>query len=158
MHPDATTVTAYLAGLPDDRRAAIEAVRAVILANLPDGMVEAVAHGMLAYAVPLSAYPGTYNGEPLMYAALASQKRHLAVYLMGIYGSDVLRDRFVAEYRATGKKLDMGKSCVRFATLEDLPLDVIGRAIGAMTCDDYVAMAKAAWGAAPRRRGAATAD
>jgi hypothetical protein len=154
MHSDATTVEAYLAGLPTDRRAAIEAVRTVILANLPVGLVESVAHGMLAYAVPLSSYPDTYNGEPLMYAALASQKRHLAVYLMGVYGSDDLRERFVAEYRATKKKLDMGKSCVRFATIDDLPLDVVGRAIRAMTCEEFVALAKAARGTSARRRGA----
>jgi len=153
LHSDAATVGDYLDELPGDRRAAVEAVRAVILANLPAGFVESVAHGMIAYAVPLSTYPDTYNGEPLMYAALASQKRHMAVYLMGIYGSDDLRERFIAEYAAAGKKLDMGKSCVRFARLDDLPLDVVGRAVAAMTCDDYVSLAREARGAGPRKRG-----
>ncbi len=152
MHSDAATVEAYLDGLPAERRAAIEAVRAVILANLPAGFVESVAHGMIAYAVPLTSYPDTYNGEPLMYAALASQKRHMALYLMGVYGSDDLRERFVAEYRETGRRLDMGKSCVRFARLDDLPLDVVGRAVAAMTCDEFVSMAKTARDAGPRKR------
>ncbi|MCU0505610.1 MAG: DUF1801 domain-containing protein, partial [Chloroflexi bacterium] len=96
--------------------------------------------------------PDTYNGEPLMYAALASQKRHMAVYLLGVYGSDDLRERFLAEYRATGKRLDMGKSCVRFAKLDDLPLDVVGRAVAALSRDDYVAMAKEARIVGARRR------
>ena len=158
MHSDAATVDDYLDGLPGDRRAAVEAVRAVILANLPAGFVESVAHGMIAYAVPLSTYPDTYNGEPLLYAALASQKRHMAVYLMGIYGSDDLRERFIAEYEATGRRLDMGKSCVRFARLDDLPLDVVGRAVGAMSCDKFVAIAKEARGAGPRKRGSPPVD
>ena len=84
--------------------------------------------------------PDTYNGQPLMYAALASQKRHMAVYLSGVYGRDDLRDQFVADYRATGKRLDMGKSCVRFTGLDDLPLDVIGDAIAALSVVEFVAM------------------
>ena len=153
MHSDEPTVDGYLAALPDDRRAAIAAVCDVIRDNLPEGYVEEMAHGMIAWAVPLATYPDTYNGEPLMYAALASQKRHMALYLMGVYGSDELRARFVAEYRATGKRLDMGKSCVRFTRLDDLPLDVVGRAVAALPCDAYVAMAQAAWGRADRRKG-----
>jgi hypothetical protein len=152
MHSDALTVEAYLASLPDDRRGAIEAVRSVIAANLPAGFEESMAHGMIAWSVPLEVYPDTYNGEPLMYAALASQKRHMAVYLLGVYGSEELRERFLAEYRATGKRLDMGKSCVRFTKLEDLPLDVVGRAVAAFPRDDYVAMAKAARAGSPGRK------
>jgi hypothetical protein len=144
MQSDETTVDAYLASLPDDRREAIAAVLGVVRENLPDGYVEGVAHGMIAWSVPLATCPDTYNGEPLMYAALASQKRHMALHLMGVYGSDDLRERFVAEYRATRKRLDMGKSCVRFARLEDLPLEVVGRAIAAVPCGDFVAMARAA--------------
>ncbi len=146
MRSDETTVDGYLASLAEDRREALSAVLGVVRANLPDGYVEGFAHGMIAWSVPLAAYPDTYNGEPLMYAALASQKRHMALYLMGVYGSDDLRERFVAEYRASGKRLDMGKSCVRFARLDDLPLDVVGRAVAAVPCDAYVAMAKAAVG------------
>jgi hypothetical protein len=144
MHSDAPTVDAYLASLPDDRRAAIEAVRRTVVENLPAGFEESMAHGMIAWSVPLADYPDTYNGEPLMYVAVASQKRHMAVYLLGVYGSDDLRERFLADYRATGRRLDMGKSCVRFTKLDDLPLDVVGRAVAAVSRDEYVAMAKAA--------------
>ena len=152
MHSEATTVDGYLASLPDDRREAIGAVLDVIRDSLPHGYAEEVAHGMIVWSVPLATYPDTYNGEPLVYAALASQKRHMALYLMGIYGDDGLREGFVADYRATGKRLDMGKSCVRFTKLDDLPLDVVGRAIAALSCDDFVAMAKATWGRSSRRR------
>ena len=95
---------------------------------------------MIVYQVPLSTYPDTYNGQPLAYAGLASQKNHMAVYLMGIYGSDALRERFEEEYRATGKRMDIGKSCVRFRKLDDLPLDVVGRAVGALTLKQFLAM------------------
>jgi hypothetical protein len=152
MRSDAPDIDAYLASLPDDRREAIAAVRRTVVENLPAGLEESMAHGMIAWSVPLDAYPDTYNGEPLMYAALASQKRHMAVYLLGVYGSDDLRERFLAEYRATGKRLDMGKSCVRFAKLDDLPLDVVGRAVAALSRDDYVAMAKEARIVGARRR------
>ena len=127
MQSDAATVTEYLAGLPDDRRKAMAAVRKVIRANLPKGIVESMNWGMIVYEVPLTTYPDTYNGQPLAYAGLASQKNHMSVYLMGIYGSDTLRAEFEEAYRATGKRMDIGKSCVRFRTLDDLPLDVVGR-------------------------------
>jgi hypothetical protein len=140
MHSDATTVKEYLDSLPQDRRTALAKVRAVIRRNLPMGVVERMNWGMISYEVPLSTYPDTYNGQPLMFAALASQKRHMAVYLMGIYGSDELRDWFEAAYRATGKRMDVGKSCVRFTKLDDLPLDVVGEAVGAVSLDDFLAM------------------
>ena len=139
MQSDAPTVEEYLASLPDDRREALTAVRTVIIANLPDGIVETMNWGMISYEVPLETYPDTYNGQPLPYAALASQKQHMSVYLMGIYGSEALRERFEAAYRATGKRMDVGKSCVRFRKLDDLPLDVIGDAIGAVSLDAYLA-------------------
>lgn len=140
MHSDATTVREYLDSLPDDRRRALTKVRTVIRRNLPRGIVESMNWGMISYEVPLRTYPNTYNGQPLAYAALASQKNHMSVYLMGIYGDESLRARFEAAYRATGKRLDVGKSCVRFRTLDDLPLDVIGDAVGAMTLDEFLAM------------------
>jgi len=140
VHSDAASVPDYLASLPDDRREALTAVREVVLARLPEGIEEAMNWGMISYEVPLERYPDTYNGQPLSYAALASQKNHMAVYLMGIYGSDSLRARFEDAYRATGKRMDIGKSCVRFRRLDDLPLDVIGDAVGAVTLDDFLAM------------------
>ncbi len=139
MHSDAMTVEGYLASLPEDRRAALSAVRDVILANLAEGFEEAINWGMITYQVPLSTYPKTYNGQPLMYAALASQKNHMAVYLTGIYMSEEARADFEEQYRATGKRMDAGKSCVRFRALEDLPLDLIGDCIAAESVEEFCA-------------------
>lgn len=143
MRSEATTVEAYLAELPADRREAIAAVRAVILENLPDGYVESMNWGMIAYEVPLETYPDTYNKQPLAFAALASQKNHMAVYLTGIYMDEEARAKFEADYRATGKRFDVGKSCVRFRKLDDLPLPVIAEAIRYLPADEYVARVKA---------------
>jgi hypothetical protein len=140
MQSDAATVSEYLASLPDERRKAMTAVRKVIRANLPKGIVESMNWGMITYEVPLMTYPDTYNGQPLAYAGLASQKNHMSVYLMGIYGSDPLRIEFEDAYKATGKRMDIGKSCVRFRTLDDLPLDVVGEAVGAMTLEQFLAL------------------
>ncbi|KAA3641611.1 MAG: DUF1801 domain-containing protein [Armatimonadetes bacterium] len=138
MQSDARSVEEYLAQLSDDRREAIETVRDVIVANLPEGYVETMNWGMISYEIPLSSYPDTYNGKPLMYAALASQKNHMAVYLSGVYSDDGTRDAFLDTYRATGKKLDMGKSCVRFKKLDDLPVDLIGDTIASLSPDDFI--------------------
>ena len=136
MRSTSTTPEEYLAELPDDRREAIERVRDVILQHLPEGYEEAVGHGMLTYSVPLVRHPDTYNGEPLVYAALASQKRNMALYLMGAYADG--GEAFRAAYRATGKRLDMGKSCVRFRTLDDLPLELVGETIASLPVDEFV--------------------
>jgi hypothetical protein len=93
---------------------------------------------MITYQVPLDVYPDTYNGQPLMYAALASQKNHCAVYLSGIYMDETIRFDFEERYRRTGKRLDVGKSCVRFRKLDDLPLDLIGEAIASVSMEDFV--------------------
>jgi hypothetical protein len=137
---EATTVEEYLAELSPDRRDAISAVRAVILERLPTGYVERMNWGMIAYEVPLATYPDTYNKEPLLYAALASQKNYMAVYLQGIYGDQALREQFEAAYRATGKRFDVGKSCVRFRRLDDLPLEVVGDAVAAVPVERLCAM------------------
>ena len=139
MRSNASTVDEYLSELPADRRAAIATVRQTILENLPEGYEESMNWGMIAYEVPLGAYPDTYNGQPLMYAALASQKNHMAVYLSGIYMSDDARSEFEAAYRATGKRLDVGKSCVRFKKLDDLPLELIGKCIASEDMQSFVA-------------------
>ena len=96
--------------------------------------------GMVTYQVPLEVYPNTYNKRPLMYAALASQKNHMAVYLSATYSDEGARDRFEAAYKVTGKRFDVGESCVRFKKLEDLPLDVIGDAIRGVPLDEFVAL------------------
>ena len=143
MRSEAKTVQDYLKELPESRRDAIQAVRDVILKNLPSGYEEAMNWGMITYQVPLDVYPDTYNKQPLMYAALASQKNHMAVYLMGIYMDDADRDQFFEAYKATGKRLDIGKSCVRFRKLEDLPLELVGQAIATMPADEFVRRAEA---------------
>jgi uncharacterized protein YdhG (YjbR/CyaY superfamily) len=138
MQSQSTTVQEYLASLPEDRRAALAMVRQVILEKLPRGYEEVMNWGMICYQVPRSACPQTYNGQPLMYAALASQKNHMAVYLTAVYMDDSSRRDFEAKYRATGKRMDMGKSCVRFRRLDDLPLDVVGNAIAWMPMKEFV--------------------
>jgi hypothetical protein len=134
----AATVAEYLKELPEDRRAAVAAVRKVILKNLPKGYKESMNFGMICYEIPLKRYPDTYNKQPLCYAALASQKNHMAVYLMGVYGSTKLAAWFRAAFEKAGKKLDMGKSCVRFRKLDDLPLDAIGHVIAQVTPEQYI--------------------
>ena len=135
----AATPGEYLSSLPEDRREAMAAVRQLLLDNLPEGIVESMNFGMLSYEIPLATYPITYNKQPLMFAALAAQKHYFSLYLNSIYGFDQIRDQFEAEYLATGKKLDIGKVCIRFKTLADLPLDVVGRAISAITVKDFIA-------------------
>jgi uncharacterized protein YdhG (YjbR/CyaY superfamily) len=134
----AATVKEYLEELPEDRRKAISKVRAVIRKNLPKGFVEKMNWGMICYEVPLKTVPDTYNGKPLMYAGLASQKNHMAVYLSNVYADPEITDWFINAYKDTGKKLDMGKSCVRFKKLENLPLEVIGEAIAFTSLEDFV--------------------
>jgi uncharacterized protein YdhG (YjbR/CyaY superfamily) len=143
MRSDATTVEEYLAGLPEDRREAIQAVRTTIIENLPEGYEEAMSWGMITYQVPLGTYPDTYNKQPLMYAALASQKNHMAVYLTGIYMDEESRKSFETAYKATGKRFDVGKSCVRFRKLDDLPLPLIGESIASLRVEEFVSRVKA---------------
>jgi len=142
MHSDATTVEAYRVQLPAHRRTAFAASRKVILANLPDGYVEAMNGGMIAYEVPLATCPDMYNGNPLMYAALASQKNHMAVYLLGIHTDPNRRAAFEKAYRATGERFVVGKLCVRFRRLDHLPLELIGEAVAALPVDTFVSMEK----------------
>lgn len=134
-----STVKEYLADLPPDRRAALEKVRNVVLANLPKGFEEGMQYGMIGYYVPLSRYPTTYNGQPLGIAALASQKNYMSLYLMSVYAEPELRSWFEEAWAASGKKLDMGKSCVRFKSVDDLPLDVVGEAISRVSLERFVA-------------------
>jgi uncharacterized protein YdhG (YjbR/CyaY superfamily) len=134
----ATTVEQYLAELPPHRRPAIETLRETVRAHVPPGVEERMNWGMISYEVPLSRYPDTYNGQPLMYAAIAAQKNHYAVYLTSVYMDARLEKRLRDGFAAAGKKLDMGKSCIRFRNLEAVPLGVIGEIAGACTLDDYL--------------------
>jgi hypothetical protein len=136
---DAASVPAYLKELPADRRAVISAVRDVIRRKLPPGYREVMNWGMICYEVPLERYPDTYNGQPLCYAALAAQKNHYALYLPCTYQDPRQAAWLKEEFKKAGKKLDMGKSCVRFRRLEDLPLDAIGQVVAGSTVDDFIA-------------------
>jgi hypothetical protein len=138
MKNKAATVDEYLASLPEDRRDAVQAVREVILQHLPEGYEEGMQYGMISYYVPFSRLAKTYNGQPLGYVALASQKNYMSLYLTGVYASEALAEWFVSAYKQTGKKLDMGKSCVRFKKLSDLPLDVVGQAVAKVSVDELI--------------------
>ena len=140
MRSDAKTVEEYLSELNNGRREAITAVRNVILDNLPAGYQEVMQFGMISYIVPLSVVGNTYNGQPLMYIALASQKQYMSLYLTSVYSDPEVAEWFTQRYRATGKKLNMGKSCVRFRKLEDLPLELVGEVAARTSIAQFVEM------------------
>ena len=143
MKSTATTVEEYLDGLSPERREAVSVVRQSVLSNLPKGYEEIMDFGMIAYVVPLARVPKTYNGHPLMYAAISSEKNYVSVHLMNVYADPETTQWFVERYNATGKKLDMGKSCVRFRKLEDLPLDLIGEAVARTPMEEWIALYEA---------------
>lgn len=134
----AATVSDYLRALAPEERKEIQKVRGVIRKNLPRGYKEGVNYGMICYTIPLSRFSETYNNQALCYAALAAQKHYHSVYLMNVYGHPETRKWFTSRYRASGKKLDMGKSCVHFRHADDLPLDLIGEAIARTSVEDYI--------------------
>ena len=146
VRSEAATAEEYLAELPEERREFISALREVVLDALPDGYEESTTWGMLSYEIPLSRYPTTYNGKPLAYVALASQKNYVSLYLMGVYGDPATEEWFHTRYRESGKTLDMGKSCVRFKRLGDVPLDVIAEVVGRLGVDEMIARYEAARG------------
>lgn len=136
----AQTVDEYLAELPPERRTVVSTLRDLIVRSLPHGYEETVAWGMISYGVPLTRYPKTYNGQPLGYVALAAQKNHYSLYLMGVYG-DPAREAWLREqFETAGKRLDMGKACVRFRKLEDLPLDAVAKLVASISPDEYIAI------------------
>ena len=119
-------------------------VRDVVLEHLPPGYEEVVQGNMLVYQVPLERYPDTYNRQPLWYAALAAPKSYLTLHLMAVYGSKKLAKDVENGFRAAGKKLNIGKACIRFHEAEDLALDAIGKAVAAVPIEKWVEIAKAA--------------
>jgi hypothetical protein len=145
---NAKTVEGYLSELPEDRRAVVSEVRELVLRNLPEGYREALNWGMICYEVPLERYPKTYNGQPLSYAALAAQKNYFALHLMCVYQDSEQERQLRDGFERAGKKLDMGKSCLRFRRLEDLPLDVIGQVIASTPPEEFIEMYESS-----RRRG-----
>ncbi len=138
----AETVEQYLAELPDERRGEVSKVRKIILDHLPDGYEEVMQYGMISYVVPLSKFPDTYNKQAMTIASLASQKNYISLYLMAVYGDKELEAWFKEEYQKSRKKLNMGKSCLRFKKVEDIPLDLIGKVIGKVSVDKYIAKVK----------------
>ena len=144
VRSNAATVEEYLNELASDRREQIEAVRNVVLDNLPEGYAESMNWGMISWEIPLDRYPKTYNKQPLMYAALASQKIYMSLYLMCVYVHDGTQTEFERSFKASGKKLNMGKSCVRFKTTDDLPMDLIAYTIASTSVDDYIKSYEAA--------------
>ncbi|HYC91710.1 MAG TPA: DUF1801 domain-containing protein [Thermoanaerobaculia bacterium] len=139
----AKTVDEYLAELPDDRREAVTEVRKLIRKHLPKGYEETVNWGMLCYQIPLAKYPDTYNGQPLGYVALASQKNYCALYLMTPYMDPAQGEELKEAFARAGKKMDMGKSCLRFKTADDLPLPALGKIIASTPPAEYIAMHEA---------------
>jgi hypothetical protein len=136
-----STVQEYLASLPEDRRTAIEAVRKVILKNLDKDYAEGIQYGMIGYYVPHSVYPAGYHCDPkqaLPFAALGSQKNYMSLHLMCVYGDSEQARWFKDAWTKSGKKLDMGKACVRFKKPEDLPLEVIGELIKRVPAKKYI--------------------
>lgn len=149
----AGTPQQYIAELPPGRREAVQAVVDVIRRNLPAGYEEGMQFGMIGWYVPLERFPETYNGRPLGLAAIASQKNYISLYLNSVYGDPETERWFRDAYRASGKRLDMGKSCVRFRSAEDLPLDVIGEVVARANIDAFLAQYRAARGSSRRTRG-----
>jgi uncharacterized protein YdhG (YjbR/CyaY superfamily) len=135
---NAATVDEYLSELPPDRREAVAAIRQAVLKNLPPGYEEAMQYGMIGYSIPLERYSNTHNRQPLGLVGIASQKNYISVYLNNIYADPEAEEWFTAEYKATGKKLDKGKGCVRFKKLDDVPLDLIGKAIARTSVADLI--------------------
>jgi hypothetical protein len=135
------SVDDYLESLAEDRRSALNIVRKTILQSIPKSIEEGIQYGMIGYYVPHSVYPNGYHGDPsqpLPYIALASQKNYMSLYLMGLYMNPDWRESFETAYRAAGRKLDMGACCVRFKRLEDLPLNVVGKAIKQVSLKKYI--------------------
>jgi hypothetical protein len=136
-----TTADEYVASLPPDRREAITAVRRAINENLPKGYREGIQYGMIGWCVPHALFPAGYHcdpKQPLPFAALASNKSGLSLHLMFIYLDGKQREWFQSAWRKTGKRLDMGKACIRVKRLEDVALDVVGEAVARVPVDTYV--------------------
>ena len=147
MQSKATTVEQYLSGLPEERRAALAAVRKVLLANLDKDYEEGLQYGMIGYYVPHRVFPAGYHcdpSKPLLFAGLGSQKNYMSLYLMCVYGPSPLAAWFSEAWAKTGKKLDMGKACIRFKRVDDLALDVIGEVIRRLPVNKYLEQYQAA--------------
>jgi len=142
MQYKAETVKEYIDQIPEERKKAIKKLRSTIKNNLPKGFKECIGYGMPAYVVPLSTYPDGYHCKadtPLPFISFASQKNFVALYHMGLYANEALLNWFVAEYpKHCDRKLAMGKSCIRFKQLEEIPFDLIGELISKMSMNSWI--------------------
>ena len=136
----------YLEELLPERRKVISEIRDMMIKNLPEGYQENMNWGMICYEVSLSVLSDTYNGQSLMYAALAAQKNYYSVYLMNVYGDPKKEKELKESFERTGKKLNMGKSCLRFRKLEDIPMDIIGETVASTSMADYISSYRATRG------------
>ena len=136
------TVEDYMEALPPDRKETITKLRKIIQDNLPEGFEENFSYGMIGYVIPLSRYPRGYHAkkdEPLPFLSLASQKNYIALYHMGLYAKKELEDWFREEYtKRISSKLDMGKSCIRFKNLQNIPYDLIAELCSKITVNEYI--------------------
>lgn len=142
MKIEASSPDEYIKKVPEDRMHAISLLRSKINENLPKGFQETMSYGMIGYVVPHSLYPKGYHCDPklpLPFMNLASQKNYIAVYHSGVYASEKLHDWFITEFKKrTGKKPDMGKSCIRFKKMEDIPYELIGELAGKITPEEWI--------------------
>ena len=142
MRSKATGVNEYLSELDPAQKQEISKVRALIIKNLNKGFVESMNWGMISYEVPLKTFAETYNGKPLMYAALSAQKEHLSLYLTTMYADPEIKNWLAGQFEEAGLEMDEGKSCIRFKTTDDLPMDSIGKLINQTNVDQFVAYFK----------------
>jgi len=140
----ALTVADYLAELPSERSAVVAHVRDLINRAMPDGYREGMGYGMIGWVVPLEDYPDTYNGQPLAYVGLVAQKNHFSLYLNCAYSSPDRTERIKAAFAAAGKKLDMGKSCIRFKRIDQLAEDVLAAEIASTPPAEFISISEEA--------------
>ena len=149
MQSKASTVAEYLNEIPEERKEGFNKLRNVILENLPEGFEESLGYGMMGYSVPHSLYPKGYHCDPKMplpFAGIASQKNFIAFYHMGIYANPELLNWFTSEFpKYSKKKLDMGKSCVRFKKPEDIPFELIGELMQKIAVQDWIELYESAF-------------
>jgi hypothetical protein len=134
----AKTVTKYIDELPVERKEIVKKLRSVIRKNLAMGYKEVMEFGMICYVIPLTKYPNTYNKKPLVYCALASQKQYVSLYLSCVYVDKKTRIEFEDSYRKSGKKLNAGASCIRFKNMQEIPFDVVNKAIKKFSVKQFI--------------------
>ena len=137
---DVKTPEQYIAALPAERAKTIATVRAFVNKHIPRGYEECMVWGTIGWTIPLSRYPDTYNGQPILYVGVSSQKNYCSLYLMGAHWSAKQLEELKAVFKAAGKKLEMGQCCVHFERPEDLPLEGIGKLIAGISSEKWIEM------------------